>query len=65
MTPGRTEKFYMPMFPSPDASVDFSVPFASRDGVTIKPPYSRVDVYIDAATKIERMDTRHGFFERF
>lgn len=55
----------MPMFPSPDAFVDFSVPFASRDGVTIKPPYSRVDVYIDAATKIERMDTRHGFFERF
>jgi hypothetical protein len=65
LTPGQTEKFYMPMFPSPDAFVDFSLPFASRDGVNIKPPYSRVDVYINAETKIERTDTRHGFFDRF
>lgn len=65
LAPGQTEKFFMPMFPSADAFVDFSLPFASRDGVNIKPPYSRVDVYIDAATRIERTDTKHGFFDRF
>ncbi|WP_321877125.1 hypothetical protein [Paraburkholderia bannensis] len=65
LTPGQTKKFYMPMFPSPDAFVDFSLPLASRDGVDIKPPYSRVDVYIDAATKIERTDVKHGFLDRF
>jgi hypothetical protein len=65
LTPGQTEKFYMPMFPSSDAFVDFSLPLASRDGVNITPPYSRVDVYIGATTKIERTDARHGFFDRF
>ncbi|WP_321889709.1 hypothetical protein [Paraburkholderia bannensis] len=65
LMPGHTEKFSMPMFPSPDSIVYFSLPFASRDGVAIKPPYSRVDVYVDAATRIERTDIKHGFLDRF
>jgi hypothetical protein len=65
LAPGGTEKFSMPMFPSPDSTVYFSLPFASRDGAAIKPPYSRVDVYVDAATKIERIEIKHGFFDRF
>ena len=65
LAPGQTEKFYTPMFASRDAWIEVSLPFASRDGVDIKPPYSRVDVYIDAGTKIERTDTKHGFLARF
>jgi hypothetical protein len=42
-----------------------SLPFSSRDGVTLEPPFSRVDVYISADTKIERTVIRHGFFDRF
>ena len=65
LAPGQTEKFYTPMFASRDAWIEVSLPFASRDGVNVKPPYSRVDVYIDASTKIERTDTKHDFLARF
>ena len=65
LNPGQVEKFYTPMFPAHDAWIEVSLPFASRDGVSIVPPYSRVDVYIDAAMKIERTDKKYGFFDRF
>ncbi|MGF6767688.1 hypothetical protein P3T18_000158 [Paraburkholderia sp. GAS199] len=65
LAPGQTEKFFMPMFPASDSWTEVSLPFASRDGVNIKSPYSRVDIYIDSSTKIQRTDTRRGFFDRF
>jgi len=65
LKPGQVEKFHTAMFPAPDAWIEISVPFASRDGVSITPPYSRVDVYIDATTKIARVDRKTRFFDRF
>jgi hypothetical protein len=53
------------MFPTEGSRTYLSLPFASRDGVTLEPPFSRVDVYISADTKIERTVIRHGFFDRF
>lgn len=64
LMPGQVEKFRMPMFPDHDATIFVSAPFASRDGVEIKPPWSRVDIYIDAQTRF-RMEVKHGFLERF
>jgi len=49
----------------PDFAITVSLPLASRDGVDITPPFSRVDVYIGADTKITRTVTRHDFFARF
>lgn len=65
LLPGETRRFYTPMFPGQDRWIELSVPFASRDGVAIRPPYSRVDVYIDAATRIGRPEARYRFLDRF
>jgi len=65
LSPGGAERFYMPMFVRPDAWIQVSLPLASRDGVTIKPTFSRVDVYIDQFARIERTDVKYGFFDRF
>lgn len=65
LSPGEAERFYTPMFVPQDAWIEVSLPLASRDGVTIKPPFSRVDLYIDQFAKIERTDVKYGFFDRF
>lgn len=65
LNPGEALKIYVSMFPTKGANIDLSLPFASRDGVTLAPPFSRVDIYIDADTKIKRTIIRHGFFDRF
>ncbi|MFP3606758.1 hypothetical protein [Paraburkholderia sp. SIMBA_053] len=64
LSPGGAERFYTPMFVRPDKWIEVSLPLASRDGVIIKPPFSRVDLYIDQFAKIERTDVKYGFFDR-
>jgi len=63
--PGRVERFYTDLFPGADSFINVSLPFASRDGVEFKPPFSRVDIYINSATRIERVEKKYGFFDRF
>jgi len=65
LSPGGAVRFYTPMFARPDTWIEVSLPLASRDGVIIKPPFSRVDLYIDHFAKIERTDVKYGFFDRF
>jgi hypothetical protein len=65
LLPGETRRFFSPMFPGRDRWIEVSVPFASRDGVQIRPPYSRVDVYIDASSAIGRTEAKYRFFDRF
>ncbi|AXF18789.1 hypothetical protein CUJ87_30935 (plasmid) [Paraburkholderia caledonica] len=65
LLPGQTLRFHTPMFPGRDRWIEISVPFASRDGVDIRPPYSRVDVYIDATGRIGRTEAKYQFFDRF
>jgi hypothetical protein len=63
--PGAAARYFTDMFPDSESWIDVSLPFSSRDSVTLKLPFSRVDVYINADTKIERTVIRHGFFDRF
>lgn len=65
LQPGESVRFREPLFPDEGDWIDVSLPFASRDGVEIKPPFSRVDIYIDAATKIAKVDTQQRFLARF
>ena len=44
--------------------IDVSLPFASRDGVEIRQPFSRVDVYIGPDAKIERTVVKNDFLAR-
>ncbi|MDR6379142.1 hypothetical protein [Paraburkholderia caledonica] len=53
------------MFTGHDAWIEVSLPLAGRDGVTLKPPFSRVGLYIDRFARIERTDVKYGFFDRF
>lgn len=65
LNPGEVLKIYTVMFPAAGSSIDVSLPFSSRDGVTLTTPFSRVDIYIDADAKIQRTIIHHGFFARF
>jgi hypothetical protein len=47
-----------------DYFINISLPDASRDGVDITPPFSRVDVYIGADTRIARTVVRTDFLAR-
>lgn len=44
--------------------IDVSLRLASRDGVEIRQPFSRVDVYIGPDTKIERTVVDNDFLAR-
>lgn len=65
IAPGARLAFRTAHLPGADYFIDVSLPFASRDGVEIKPPFSRVDVYIGPDTKIARTVVRTGFLARF
>ena len=65
LDPGESVEFRTARRPRPGYVIDVSLPLASRDGVEIKPPFSRVDVYIGADTKITRTVTRTDFLSRF
>ena len=45
--------------------IDVSLPQASRDGIHITQPFSRVDVYIGADTRITRTVIKTEFLARF
>jgi hypothetical protein len=63
--PGQVERIYTDYFQSRDFPMILSLPYSSRDGTYLTPPFSRVDIYIDANAKIDRVATRYGFFDRF
>ncbi|NQE49958.1 hypothetical protein RB25_08425 [Herbaspirillum rubrisubalbicans] len=64
LNPGQSVRFSTPMFPDADFLVIISTPFVNTDGVEITPPFSRVDVYIDAQAHF-RVEKHHGFLDRF
>jgi hypothetical protein len=62
--PGTSLSFRTPRDPYPGYVASVSLPLASRDGVEIEPPFSRVDVYIGADTKIARTVIRTDYLAR-
>lgn len=62
--PGTSLSFRTPRDPYDGYVATVSLPFASRDGVDIEPPFSRVDVYIGADTKIARTVIRTDYLAR-
>ncbi|AXA90613.1 hypothetical protein [Massilia sp. YMA4] len=62
--PGEVRKFRIPRNPKPNYYIDVSLPFSSNDGVELKPPFSRVDVYIGANAKIVRTVVHTDFWAR-
>lgn len=65
LAPGASRGFRTTRWPGPDYYLEVSLPFASRDGVELKPPFSRVDIYIGADTRIIRTDIDKRFWTRF
>ena len=63
--PGETAEFRSRKDPAADYFVAISLGMASRDEVWITPPFSRVDVYVDASTKIERTVKTNDYWARF
>jgi len=61
LQPGESRSFRAPRDPYPGYSATVSFPSASRDGVDIEPPFSRVDVYVGADTRITRTVIRKDF----
>ena len=65
INPGEVLEFRTSRHPDADYFIDVSLPFASRDGVEITTPFSRIDIYIGADTKITRSVTRTDYLARF
>jgi hypothetical protein len=63
--PGQIREFRAPRDQKPDYYIEVSLPFASRDGVELKPPFSRVDVYIGADTRIARTVVHNDYWARW
>ena len=63
--PGTSRQFRTASHPHADYFIEVSLPLDSQDGVEIKPPFSRVDVYIGADTKIARTAVTTDFLARF
>ncbi|PQO91936.1 hypothetical protein C5614_25465 [Massilia phosphatilytica] len=64
LAPGASIEFRTARRPHADYFIDVSLPLASRDGVEIRQPFSRVDVYIGPDTKIERTVVKTDFLAR-
>jgi hypothetical protein len=64
LAPGASIEFRTARRPHADYFIDVSLPLASRDGVEIRRPFSRVDVYIGPDTKIERTVVKTDFLAR-
>jgi hypothetical protein len=64
LAPGASIEFRTARRPHAAYFIDVSLPFASRDGVEIRQPFSRVDVYIGPDTKIERTVVKTDFLAR-
>lgn len=54
IAPGASVQLRTTHFPPADYYIAVSMPLASRDGVEIRQPFSRVDVYIGADTRVTR-----------
>lgn len=65
LKPGEEVRLVTDMFPEKDEVMLFSLPFNSQDSVEIQPPFSRVDIYVDASTRIARTTVSQSFFARF
>jgi hypothetical protein len=65
LAPGASVEFRTARRPREGYVIDVSLPFAGADGVEIRPPFSRVDVYIGADAKIARTVVLTGFLARF
>lgn len=64
LAPGASIEFRTARRLHADYFIDVSLPLASRDGVEIRRPFSRVDVYIGPDTKIERTVVKTDFLAR-
>ena len=64
LVPGESIEFRTARRLHDDYFIDVSLPFASRDGVEIRKPFSRVDIYIGPDTKIERTVVKTDFLAR-
>jgi hypothetical protein len=64
LVPGESIEFRTARRLHADYFIDVSLPFASRDGVEIRQPFSRVDIYIGPDTKIERTVVKTDFLAR-
>ena len=64
LVPGASIEFRTARRPHADYFIDVSLPLASRDGVEIRQPFSRVDVYIGPDAKIERTVVKTEFLAR-
>jgi hypothetical protein len=65
LAPGASVEFRTARRPREGYVIDVSLPFAGADGVEIRPPFSRVDVYIGPDAKIVRTVVRTDFLARF
>ncbi|MNK46906.1 hypothetical protein D3C87_657010 [compost metagenome] len=65
LQPGESAKYYTDWQHKSDYWTSISFPAENREEVEINGPFSRVDVCIGPGGKIERTETRHGFFARF
>lgn len=63
--PGTSRQFRTARHPHAEYFINVSLPLASRDEVEIVPPFSRVDVYIGADTRIKSTVVKTGFLARF
>lgn len=63
--PGASLTYRTERSPGTDYYLSVSLPVASRDSVELKPPFSRVDVYIGPDTKITRTVVSTDFWSRF
>lgn len=63
--PGARLEFRTARHPGAHYFIDVSLPAAGSDGVEIKPPFSRVDVYIGADAKIARTVIKTEYLARF
>ncbi|WP_312437966.1 hypothetical protein [Janthinobacterium sp.] len=63
--PGTSRQFRTARHPHAGYVIEVSLPMASRDGVEIKPPFSRADVFIGADTRIARTVIKNDFLARF
>ena len=64
LVPGASIGFRTARHRHADYFIDVSLPLASRDGVEIRQPFSRVDVYIGPDTKIQRTVVNNDFLAR-
>lgn len=64
MDPGTSRQFRTARHPHAGYFVEVSLPLSSREGVEIRPPFSRVDVYIGADSTITRTVINTDFMAR-